>query len=178
MLSWSSLREAEEALADGGDLEKDQLGRVTLLGFIRWCRQREKRRLEAEARRHNPPPPWKERLKHWRKVTKKDAKRHKNVLQVCFHAYLLSRLWFAHCPAPACSTWALFTNSRRIPARFLCYDVAYCWCALRMGPHASSVLLCLGSVFYSFMALTTMYGRLSLNTSERLGACAPNVGDI
>ncbi|CAM9771530.1 unnamed protein product [Ectocarpus sp. 6 AP-2014] len=61
-------RHAEEALADGGDLEKDQLGRVTLLGFIRWCRLREKRRLEAEARRHNPPPPWKERLKHWRKV--------------------------------------------------------------------------------------------------------------
>ncbi|CAM9478757.1 unnamed protein product [Ectocarpus sp. 4 AP-2014] len=61
-------REAEEALADGGDLEKDQLGRVTLLGFIRWCRLREKRRLEADARRHNPPPPWKERLKHWRKV--------------------------------------------------------------------------------------------------------------
>ncbi|CAM9135722.1 unnamed protein product [Ectocarpus sp. 12 AP-2014] len=61
-------RHAEEALADGGDLEKDQLGRVTLLGFIRWCRLREKRRLEAEARRNNPPPPWKERLKHWRKV--------------------------------------------------------------------------------------------------------------
>ncbi|CAM9355835.1 unnamed protein product [Ectocarpus fasciculatus] len=61
-------RHAEEALADGGDLEKDQLSRVTLLGFIRWCRLRENRRLEAEARRRNPPPPWKERLKHWRTV--------------------------------------------------------------------------------------------------------------
>lgn len=61
-------REAKEALADGGELEKDQLGRVTLLGFIRWCRLREKKRLDAEARRRNPPPPWKERLRCWRKV--------------------------------------------------------------------------------------------------------------
>eukprot|EP00903_Cladosiphon_okamuranus_P017392 g16020.t2 len=60
-------REAKEALADGGDLEKDQLGRVTLLGFIRWCRLREKRRLEAEEMRRNPPPPWTQRLRHWRK---------------------------------------------------------------------------------------------------------------
>lgn len=61
-------REAEEALTEGGDLEKDQLGRVTLLGFIRWCRLREKRRQEAKANLRNPPPPWKERLRSWRKV--------------------------------------------------------------------------------------------------------------
>lgn len=61
-------REAAEALATGGDLEKDQLGRVTLLGFIRWCRLRERRRLEAEARVRDPLPPWKERLAGWRQV--------------------------------------------------------------------------------------------------------------
>ncbi|CAM9641451.1 unnamed protein product, partial [Pylaiella littoralis] len=61
-------REAEEALAEGGDLEKDQLGRVTLVGFIRWCRLREKRRQEAAAKLRNPPPPWMERLRCWRKM--------------------------------------------------------------------------------------------------------------
>ncbi|CAN0055726.1 unnamed protein product [Scytosiphon promiscuus] len=66
-------REAEEALAEGGDLEKDQLGRVTLVGFIRWCRLREKKRQEAEAMRLSPPPPWKERLKCWRKAWNEDV---------------------------------------------------------------------------------------------------------
>eukprot|EP00752_Nemacystus_decipiens_P007697 g6880.t1 len=61
-------REAEEALTEAGDLEKDQLGRVTLLGFIRWCRLREKRRQEAEDKLRHPPPPWTERLRHWRKM--------------------------------------------------------------------------------------------------------------
>lgn len=61
-------REAEEALTERGNLIKDQLGRVTLVGLIRWFRLRETRRLKAIAFAHDPPPMWKQRLTHWRKV--------------------------------------------------------------------------------------------------------------
>ena len=63
-----AFREAEGALAPEGELEKDQLGRVTLVGFVRWCRLREQRRVRAEARLRDPPPAWKQRLETWRKV--------------------------------------------------------------------------------------------------------------
>lgn len=61
-------REAEEALAPGGDLEKDQLDRVTLVDFIRWCRLRERKKAEAEGWLRSPPPAWRERLRFWREV--------------------------------------------------------------------------------------------------------------
>lgn len=137
MLSWSSLREAEEALADGGDLEKDQLGRVTLLGFIRWCRLREKRRLEAEVRRRNPPPPWKERLKHWRKVKNKDAKSTR-IVQVYFHGYRFSRR--SGLPIALLLHTILcflFPDTRKIPTGFLCGH------ELRMPPALDQLCLAL-----------------------------------
>ena len=62
------VREAKEALGPNGNLEKDQLNRVTIVNFIRWFQRREQRRVREEARLRNPPLPWKVRLEAWRKV--------------------------------------------------------------------------------------------------------------
>lgn len=62
------VREAKEALGPNGNLEKDQLNRVTIVNFIRWFQRREQRRVKEEARLRDPLPPWKVHLEAWRKV--------------------------------------------------------------------------------------------------------------